>query len=248
MVLGRPRSSRCQQKEERAPLSFLLGRIPYHSPIFFGWKQRWVLESSAVVAFWCCLASFHWYRWGQVSSSPMSCLPFLCRCLGHPRASQMALDTYVRQVESAAGKCPPWHNVAADALRERIEAIWADGLAGLLFITFQNISATVEEGGWQRSHETLCWGRGKGQMWQTGSTWWLWCLRIQIRSRLCCADAVVELMLILCLKAPVHHHKTQPRVQAAPFFTVLGWRASAGVTAIALWDSWQHKVVLLGLC
>lgn len=76
-----------------------------------------------------------------------------------------------RQVESAAGKCSPWHNVAADALRERIEAIWADGLAGLLFITFQNISATVEEGGWQRSHETLCWGRGKGQMWQTGSTW-----------------------------------------------------------------------------
>lgn len=170
-MLGRPRSSRCQQKEERAPLSFLLGRIPYHSPIFFGWKQRWVLESSAVVAFWCCLASFHRYRWGQVSSSSMSCLPFLCRCLGHPRASQMALDTYVRQVESAAGKCPPWHNVAADALRERIEAIWADGLAGLLFITFQNISATVEEGGWQRSHETLCWGRGKGQMWQTGSTW-----------------------------------------------------------------------------
>lgn len=120
-----------------------------------------------------------------------------------------------RQVARATGKCPPWHNVATDALRERREAIWAGGLVGLLFITFQNISASVEEGRWQRSDERLCWGRGKGQMWQTGSTWRSCCLRIQIRSRLCCADAMAELMLILCLKAPVHHRKTQPRVQAA---------------------------------
>lgn len=97
------------------------------------WKQRQVLKSLGLVAFWCPA----WLLATGTDGHKFPVVPchfchFYADALGTPGCPKWHRTPTFRQVKRAAGKCPPWQSVATDALSERSKAIWAGGLMGLL--------------------------------------------------------------------------------------------------------------------